>query len=92
MKLTGEVILDENSLEKLKEEVRKDVIEEIRNKGLHHIEITKYLSSIDNVTRFANILKEVMPEFLHNMEDKDFHFDDEKIYAKLMMCYKILMM
>lgn len=90
MRLIGEVILDKNSLENLEKEVRKDVIEEIRNKGLHHIEAAKYLSSIDNVTGFANMLKEVMPKFLHNMEEKDFHFDDEKIYAKLMMCYEIL--
>lgn len=90
MKLTGEVILDENSLENLKEEVRKDVVEEIRNEGLHYMEATKYLSSIDDVTGFSNILKEVMPEFLRSQEKKDFYFNDEKTYAKLMMCYEIL--
>ena len=92
MRLAGEVILDENSINDLKDEVRKDVVEEIRERGLRHEEAARYLSSIDNVTGFAKILKEVIPKFLHSQEKKDFHFNDEKTYAKLMMCYEILML
>ena len=92
IKLTGEVILDDESLNKLKEELRKEVIESIKLDGLSDDEAKKFLLGIDNVSGFVNILIEVLPEFLNSLDNGKFHFDDEAKYKKLKMCYDILIM
>lgn len=90
IKLTGEVILDDKTLNALKENVRQEVLLEIRNNGLWDEEVEKFLSEIDNAEGFMNILLRVFPKFLNNIDKEKFHFNDELKYKKLKMCYDIL--
>ena len=47
MELTGQVILDEETMEKLKDRVRHEVINEIKEEGNYSSEIERYLNDCD---------------------------------------------
>lgn len=92
MKLTGRIILDEETKQALKNEIRAEVLEDIKEDGLEYEEALAYIKNIDNVCGFKNIFVAGLSEFLPKVETGDFHFDDEKTYKKLKMCLEIMEM
>lgn len=92
MKLTGEIILDEKTIQQLKEEVRVEVLKDIEKDGLDYEEALKFIKSINSVTGFRNIFIDSLSEFLPKIKSEDFHFDDEKNFNKLKMCLEIMKM
>ena len=78
IELTGKVILDDETLEALKKEVRKEVMEDIKEDGLSYKEAVRFVTEINNVGGCMNFLKDTLPILVTKLENSEFHFDDEK--------------
>lgn len=59
IQLTGKIELDEESIEKLRSEIREEVVNEISKDGLIHEEVTKYLKTCNSSVYF-NIVRETI--------------------------------
>ena len=92
LKVTGTMTLDVESMKKIKEQVRNEVMKDLEIDGLWVEEAKKFLTNIDTISGFDYIFKDCLEKFLENHKDGEFHFDDEKIYKKLQMCLDILKM
>lgn len=90
LKLSGEVILDDETMEELKEKVRQEVINDIQKDGLSYEEAVRFLREIDNISGFMNTLKATIPEFVDKFKDKDKYFDDDIKYKKIKLINDIL--
>lgn len=47
MELKGQVILDEDTMDNLKKQIRREVIDEIKENGSYSFEIEKYMNNCD---------------------------------------------
>lgn len=59
IKLTGQIILDDKTMDQLKEHIREEVIEDILTSGAYWDEVEKYLSKCpfgDYLTLIANTI------------------------------------
>lgn len=92
MELTGRIILDEETKQALKNKIRAEVLEDIKEDGLEYEEALAFIKNIDTVCKFKNIFLAGLSEFLPKVKTGNFHFDDEKTFNKLKMCLEILKM
>ena len=90
MELTGKVILDDSSMEKLKNELREEIINDIELHGLEYKEVIKLtLSKINYPGEFSNVLIDILPIFLDKIKC-DTYLTGRNDYKKLKMCNDIL--
>lgn len=80
MKLTGEVILDDTTMEDLKEEVRKEVIEEIKENGNYKDEIETFLSNTTSET-YLTILANTIDSVLERDNDARITYTRKRLLA-----------
>lgn len=84
------VNLDKQSMQELKDSVRKEVIEEIKKSGNTYSEIVYFLINLSSEGYF-NIIKDTLPDILDKTNETDIVFLDEKIkYKKLKIISDLL--
>lgn len=89
MELKGKVILDENSMDKLKEKIREEVIEEILTEGNYVEEIEKYLLDCD-FQGYVNIIESTIDSIILKTNIDEIHFAYEKtLYNKILAIQSI---
>lgn len=89
MELTGKVILDEDTMDMLKEEVREEVIEDIKNNGNYSSEIETYLNDC-NIVRYQKILEDTIDNVISNDTCRNSNCATMKTYNKLLAIQAIL--
>lgn len=78
MKLIGEVILNEDTMHKLRCSIRAEVIEEIKNNGNTSDEIMRYMVRL-NPSEYVNLLITTIMPVLNTVEDESqFSWTEEK--------------
>lgn len=78
MTLTGEVILDKESKEALREEIREEVIKDIAKNGNYDSEVERYLLQYDFLHYYA-MIRDTIDKVISNVdEDKEVHFQSER--------------
>ena len=58
MELKGQVILDEDTMDNLKKQIRREVIDEIKENGNYSFEIEKYMKNCDMLNMINLIEKD----------------------------------
>ena len=74
MELKGTVILDKETMSKLKDQIREEVIEDIKNDGNYFSEIEKYLNDCD-FESYITIIKGTIDNIISKTDENDIHFD-----------------
>lgn len=93
MKLTGEVILNEETLSKLKAELRREILSDINEKGITVAEAERVIRRVKNVGEFTAIIGGLIYDFINPdtpvwemIKDNC----DERNFNKLKLCHEIL--
>ena len=93
MELTGKIELDEKTMQTLRDEIRKEVIQDISKTGLMLDETVKYLENICS-TSYFNIFRDTIEKAISagekEKENDEFHFDDEKKFRILKLMYEMI--
>lgn len=91
MKLTGEVILDKESEEALREKIREEIIKEIAENGNYSDEIERYLLQC-SFKSYYTLLRDTIDKVLGDVnEDKEIHFQNERnMFKKLQTIQSII--
>ncbi len=69
LKLTGEVILDNESMEELKEKIREEVINDIKENGNYFSEIERYLNDC-NYKSYVILIKDTIDNVISKIDKK----------------------
>ena len=90
IKLKGEVILDDESMKELKEKIREEVINDIKEDGNYFCEIEKYLNDCD-YKGYVNLIKYTIDNVISKTDENDIAFSNEKkAYTRLLAIKSIL--
>ena len=90
IKLTGQVILDDKTMAQLKEDIRKEVVEDILTNGARWDEAEEYLSKRpfeDYLTLIDNTIDDV----IQNIKPGDLSFSSDKRKYKILTTIKGLL-
>lgn len=90
MKLIGEVTLDKESMENLKESVRSDVIADIKSDSLYSEEVKKYLNECDP-TSYVKIIESTIDNVLDSIVEDDIAFKSDKRAFKQLSAIRSLL-
>lgn len=90
MELKGQVILDEETMEKLKSQIRQEVINEIKEEGNYSSEIEEYLNNC-NFISYMKMIDYTIDNVVSKMNKEDIHFEsDRKAYNQILAIKAIL--
>ena len=90
MELKGTVTLDEKTMEELREHIREEVINDIKEGGNYFNEIEKYLNDCDFET-YMQLIINTLDGVIERTKDEDIRFNsDEKTYNRLLAIKSIL--
>lgn len=81
MELKGQVILDEKSMDELKDQIRQEIIDEIKEEGNYASEIERYMNDCNFesymrmiICTIDNVISKIDKEnILFNSEEKAYH-------------------
>ena len=76
MELKGQVILDEESMEKLKNKIRGEVINEIKEKGNYSTEIERYLNDCDYKS-YVKMINRTIRKVISKIDKEDITFESD---------------
>lgn len=74
MELKGTITLDEDTMEKLREQIREEVIEDIKNNGNYSAEIKKYLNDC-SFEYYMRMIECTIENVIKRTNKDDIHFD-----------------
>ena len=77
MELKGQVILDEETMEKLKSQIRQEVINEIKEDGNYSSEIEEYLNDC-NFVSYMKMINYTIDNIVSKMAKEDVHFQSDR--------------
>lgn len=77
MELRGTVTLDDDTMDNLTEQIREEVIEDIKNNGNYSYEIEKYLKDC-NFREYVSMIKDTVDYIISKTEKKTIYFDNDK--------------
>ena len=77
MELRGQVILDEKSMDKLKGQIRQEVINEIKEDGNYSSEIEEYLNDC-NFVSYMRMIDYTIDNVVSKMDKEDVHFESDR--------------
>lgn len=90
MKLKGQVILDDDTMNSLKEQIREEVVNEIKENGSYFREALAYMVECDfeNYMRLINL---TINYIINDTNKENIRFESsKKIYNKLLIIKNIL--
>ena len=88
MKLTGQVILDDETTRKLTEQIRREIMEDITTRGLRGDETEKYLSEC-NYKEYISLIRKTIDGVIRNT-DLDAPFFEKNTFKTLTVMSDIL--
>ncbi len=74
MELKGQVILDDETMDKLKKQIREEVINEIKEDGNYSSEIEEYMNSC-NFENYMRMIELTIDNVIKNTNKEDIHFE-----------------
>ena len=90
MELKGQVILDEETMGKLKGQIRQEVIKEIKEDGNYSSEIEEYLNDC-NFTSYMRMIDYTIDNVVSKIDTKDIRFEsDRKAYHQILAIKSLL--
>ena len=90
MKLTGEVILDDETLNKLRSELKADLRVRIQERGLYAEEAMAYMNGCD-YTVYLSLIKQTINTVVDNTSEDKLRFpSDQAAFKKLQLIKGIL--
>lgn len=90
-KLYGECILDPSSMADLREEVREEVLSEIKEKGLRIDEMISFLMMYDYKT-YMRVISETIDHAVEDAEKSKKTWDGEQKAAKMLNAIQAVIM
>ena len=93
MVLTGTVELDKESMDTLREQIRKEFIEEVKNNefALYHSEVCDALTTTMSLCEYYAIIEVTINKVLESIDKNDLAFNSDKIkYTKLKLIKNII--
>ena len=84
MELKGQVILDEETMKKLKNQIRQEVINDIKEDGNYSSEIEEYLNDC-NFKSYMKMIDYTIDNVISKMNKEDICFEsDRKAYNQIL--------
>lgn len=84
MELKGQVILDDETMDKLKEQIREEVINDIKENGNYSSEIEEYMNDC-NFEYYIKMIEHTIDNVIKNTNKEDIHFESGwKAWNRLM--------
>ena len=90
-KLYGECILDPSSMADLREEIREEVLSEIKEKGLRIDEMISFLMMYDYKT-YMRVISETIDHAVEDSEKSKKTWDGERRAAKMLNAIQAVIM
>lgn len=92
LKLTGQVLLDDDSMNKLRESIRKEIIQEIKENGHYTSEIKQFLNELDSKD-YYNIIAQTINGIIEKTDPEKFTWSDEQLkFDKLKLMSDIILL
>lgn len=76
MELKGQVILDEETMEKLKDHLRPIIINEIKEEGFYSSEIEEYLGNCD-YKYYVKVIDRTIRKVISKIDKEDITFESD---------------
>ena len=90
LKLKGDVILDNESMEELKEKIREEVINDIKENGNSFCEIEDFLN-VCEYREYIDLIKCTIDDIISKTDINNITFDNEKkAYTRILAIKSIL--
>lgn len=90
MELRGRVILDEKSMDKLKDQIRQEIIDEIKEEGNYESEIERYMNDCNFESYMAMIICTI-DNVISKIDKENIRFSSEKrAYHRILAIKSIL--
>ena len=90
MELKGKVILDEESMDELKDQLRQDIVKEIKEEGLYSSEIEQFLNEC-SYELYIRMIQCTIGNVISKTNKEDIHWNSEKkTYQRLLAIKSIL--
>lgn len=90
MKLKGQIILDDETMDNLKDEIRKEVIEDIRESGNYLHEIERYMNDC-NFESYMRMIEKTIDNMIEKTNEEDIRFDTGRRRWKQLLVMKSLL-
>lgn len=90
MKLTGTVLLDEQTMNNLKEEIRKEVLEDIKSDGNYEGEIIQFLEDCD-YSGYLYMIHTTINHILNKTNEQEITFASDKVRYKKLLAIKAIL-
>ena len=90
MELKRQIILDDETMDNLKDEIREEVIEDIRKSGNYSHEIERYMSDCD-FESYVIMIERTIDNMIEKTNEKDIHFDTNRRRWKQLLAIKSLL-
>lgn len=90
MELRGQVILDEKSMDKLKDQIRQEIIDEIKEEGNYASEIERYMNDC-NFESYIGMIICTIDNVISKIDKENIRFNsEEKAYHRILAIKSIL--
>lgn len=93
MELKGQVILDEDTMDNLKKQIRREVIDEIKENGNYSFEIEKYMKNCD-FESYIRMIENTIQQVIENSYKNDIYVEhdqsDRKGWNRIIAIKKLL--
>lgn len=90
MELKGQIILDDETMDNLKDEIRKEVVEDIRESGNYSHEIERYMNDC-NFESYMRMIEKTIDNMIEKTNEEDIHFDTGRRRWKQLLTMKNLL-
>lgn len=92
LKLTGQVLLDDESMNKLRESIRKEIIQEIKEDGHYTSEIKQFLNELD-AKSYYNMISQTISDIIQKTDPEKFTWSDDQLkFDKLKLMSDIILL
>lgn len=90
MELKGQVILDKESMDKLKDQIRQEIVDEIKEEGNYASEIEKFMNDC-NFESYIQMIKCTIDNVISKIDKENIRFrSEEKAYHRILAIKSIL--
>lgn len=90
MELKGQVILDKESMDELKDQIRQEIIDEIKEEGNYSSEIERYMNDC-NYESYMEMIRCTIDNVIAKIDKDNIRFNSErKAYRRILAIKSIL--
>lgn len=90
MELTGQIILDEETMDALKEKIREEIINDIKENGNYFDEIEQYMNDL-NFEPYIEMIRSTIDNVISKINKENIRFDSEhRAYHRILAIKALL--